>query len=118
MYKILTISRNASLLFQRNDTLAMNGFRVISPRCPEEASALALEQDVDAVVIAHSVEPLSRAHVIQALRQACPKCLIIFLYAHPETGREPLADISLDLTQGPEPLIAALRERLPRASAA
>jgi hypothetical protein len=118
MYNILSISRNTRLLLQRNDSLALAGFRVISPRTPEEAPFLALQQDVDAVVIGHSVEPSNRATLIEAIRKLCPACIVLFVYASPDTEGEPLADVSLDVNGGTEPLIRALRQRLPRQASA
>ena len=114
MYRVLSISRNVSLLLSRNDVLAMAGFTVISPRHPEQASALAVQQSADAIVIGHSVEPSLRQEIIAQLRQACPNCVICFVYAAPDQEGEPLADVSLDVTRGPEPLIVALQKRLPR----
>jgi len=114
MYRIISVSRNVHRLLERSNVLAMAGFSVMSPR-PEEASILAALQQVDAVVIGHSVEASLRQNIISDLRQFCPQCLICFVYAAPETAGEPLADVSLDVTSGPESLIVALQERLPRA---
>ncbi len=112
MYRVLSISRNVRLLLSRNDVLAMAGFSVISPKHPEEAPLLASQEDVDAVVIGHSVDCDLRRNLIAELRRICPGCLICFVYAEPDTTGEPLADLSLDLTRGPEPLVLALEERL------
>jgi hypothetical protein len=115
MYNILTISRNTRLLLGRNDTLALAGFRVVSPRTPEETPFLALQQNVDAVIIGHSVEPEVRRIAIEAIRTLCPHCLIAFVYVG-QPQQEPLADISLDVTRGNEPLVNWLQNRLPRKS--
>jgi hypothetical protein len=116
MYSVLSISQNTRLLLERNDTLAMAGFRVISPRIPEQAPILAVQQDVDAIIVGHSVE--DRGPLIEVLRRVCPGCLIVFVYTAPMKTGEPLADISVDVTHGNNPLIAALQERLPREAAA
>lgn len=117
MYKIVSVSRNTRLLLERNDTLALAGFRVISPRSPEQAPFLAFEQQVDAVVFGHSVEPEIRRTAIGMLRRLCPSCVIAFVYTGKEQ-REPLADCSLDVSRGNEPLIAMLQSRLPKLDAA
>jgi hypothetical protein len=117
MYRVLSTSRNTSLLISRNDVLAMAGFSVISPRSPEQAPSLAAQQSVDAVVIGHSVEPPLRKEIIAAVREAIPECVICFAYAAPDTEGEPLADVSLDVTHGAEPLVLALQQRLPRTTA-
>jgi hypothetical protein len=115
MYSILSVSRNTRRLLERNGTLALAGFRVFSPRTPEEAPCLALEKNVDAVVIGHSVEPPDRAIIIEAIRRVCPECIIVFAYASPDTAGEPLANVSIDVTHGAEPLIDELQNRLPQA---
>jgi len=112
MYRILSVSQNVRLLVSRNDVLAMAGFSVISPRTPDEAVLLAAQEDVDAVIIGHSIPARKRARLIAELRQICPHSLICFVYAFPDTTGEPLADLSIDVTDGPELLVVALQERL------
>jgi len=114
MYRVLSISRNVRLLLDRNSILALAGFSVISPKRPEEAPLLASQETVDAVVIGHSVDSATRKMLIKELRRLCPGCLICFVYAAPESEGEPLADVSLDVTKGPEPLIVFLEDRLPK----
>ena len=99
MYNILSVSRNTRLLLSRNDTLALAGFRVISPRTPEEAPFLALQQDVEAIIVGHSVEPEVRKTLIYAIRHLCPQCLVFFVYVG-ESQEERLADASIDVTAG------------------
>ncbi len=117
MYNILSVSRNTRLLLSRNDTLALAGFRVVSPRTPEEAPFLALQQDVDAVIIGHSVESDVRKTLIYAIRHLCPNCLIYFVFIG-EYQEEPLADASIDVTTGNDPLVRELQRKLPRRTAA
>jgi len=117
MYRILSISRNVRLLLSRNDLLSLAGFSVVSPRHPEQAAILASRERVDALVIGHSIEPHLRKSVIEELRVICPGCLVCFVYTAPDTGGEALADVSLDVTEGTEPLIRYLQEQLPREKA-
>ena len=91
---------------------------MVSPKAPEDAPLLASHEAVDAVVIGHSVDSNTRKSAIAELRRLCPGCLICFVYVLPDEGVEPLADISLDVTNGPEPLIRFLEERLPREKSA
>lgn len=114
LYRILSTSRNVRLLLARNSVLAMAGFSVISPRVPEQAPALAAQERVDAVIIGHSIDIELRRSLIAELRTLCPDCVICFVYQTPDTEGESLADVSLDVTTGPEPLVLALQERLPR----
>ena len=96
----------------------MAGFSVISPRYPEQAPLLAAQEQVDAVIIGHSVDPFVRKSIIHDLRRLCPECMICFVYTAPDTKGEGLADVSLDVTNGPEALVRLLQERLPRNSKA
>ena len=118
MFKILTVSRDTRLLLKRNDTLALAGSRVISPRTPEQAPYLAYEQNVDAVIIGHSVEPHMRQTIIEMLRRLCPDCAIVFVYVGAKQ-EESLADVSLDVSRGSESLLTTLQRRfraeIPRA---
>jgi hypothetical protein len=113
VFKILSVSRNTRRLIERNDILALSGFRVVSPRTPEEAPFLAVQQNVDAVVIGHSVEGARRTAIVEAIRRLCPECMIVFVYRRPNDADEPLADVSVDVTDGPELLVNELRTRLP-----
>ncbi len=112
MFKILSVSRRTRLLIERNESLALSGFRVVSPRMPEEAPFLAVQQNVDAVVIGHSVAPAQRTVLLQAIRGVSPDCLVVFAYTHPDGSDEPMADVAVDVTAGPEPLVKELRSRL------
>ena len=94
--------------------LALAGFTVVSPRTPEEAPLLAAEGRIDAAILGHSVEPEKREALIREIRRISPGCLIVFVYVSPDEATEPLADISLDVTHGPESLIIALYRKLPR----
>ena len=117
MYRILSISRNVRLLLSRNDAISLAGFSVITPRHPEQAAILASQERVDAVVIGHSIEPSLRKSVIDEVRAICPGCLVCYVYTAPDTSGEPLADVSLDVTRGTEPLITYLQKQLPREKA-
>ena len=112
MYRILSVSRNVSLLLQRNDALAIAGFRVFSPKRPEDAPLLLEQQSADAVVIGHSVLATQRRALIRAIRKRRPNVPIFFVYAAPEKMGEPLADLSLDVTSGPQTLVQAIQQRL------
>lgn len=116
MYRIVSVSRNVRLLITRNDALAIAGFSVVSPRSPLEAPLIIAQQHIDAVVIGHSVEPQTRTELIRRIREAQPRMPIYFVYAAPQTTGEPLADVSIDVTKGPQALIAAMQEREMRAA--
>ena len=116
MFRILSVSRNVRLLITRNDALAIAGFSVVSPRNPLEAPLLLAQQHIDAVVIGHSVEPLVRKQLISSIRKISATIPILFVYAAPQTTGEPMADLSIDVTEGPQALIAAMQKRVDRAA--
>jgi hypothetical protein len=68
-------------------------------------------------VIGHSVDSGTREKIISEIRRICPSCLICFVYEGPPIHREPLADVCLDVTAGPEPLVTFLQDRLPERQA-
>ena len=107
--RILSVSRNADLLVKRNDALALAGFAVVSPRSPVDAPSLAVERKVDVVVIGDSVEQMERGAVISAIRRVRPTAPVIFVYATAEPESEPLADVTVNVAHGDEPLITALK---------
>ncbi len=115
--RILSISRNPGLLASRTDALALAGHTGAVPREPREAVFLALLHSFDAVVVGHSVEPETREHLIRRLRDLKPGAPIIFVYKDQKV-EEPLADVSVDVTDGPVPLVTALDKRLRRAQSA
>ena len=116
MYRILSVSRNVRLLITRNDALAIAGYSVVSPREPGDALLIIAQQPIDAVVIGHSVEPILRKQLICELRKLKPGMPILFVYAAPQTTGESMADVSIDVTSGPQALIAAMQDRITRAA--
>ncbi len=116
MYRRLSVSRNVRLLITRNDALAIAGYSVVSPRDPSEAPLIIAQQHIDAVVIGHSVESAIRRQLISHIRKLKRGMPVIFVYAAPQTTGEPLADVSIDVTKGPQALISAMQERIARAA--
>jgi hypothetical protein len=112
--RILSISRNRSLLARRSDALALAGSTVASPYEPDDSVLLFSQQSFDAVVIGHSVEPEIRKVLIAGIRDRRATIPIVFVYTTPDTGEEPLADLSIDITAGPMSLVRALDSRLRR----
>ncbi len=69
-------------------------------------------------VIGDSVEQEIRQVLIAAVRNISPQTPIIFVYTEPERSQEPLADVCVDGTSGPMPLLIALDTRLRREQSA
>jgi hypothetical protein len=109
--RILSVSANTRLLIMRNDTLAVAGYSVVSPKEPEEAAFLLATQRFDVIVIGDSVRQKKRTALISALRSIRDDVPIIFVHAGPNPCIEPLADMSIDVRNGPMALISALQRR-------
>ncbi len=118
MPRILSISRNPRLLTMRDESLALAGYAVASPREPSDAALLLSQGGFDAVVIGDSVEREIRQVIIAAVRNMSPQTPIFFVFTEPERSEEPLADMCVDGTSGPMPLLIALEKRLRRAQSA
>jgi hypothetical protein len=91
---------------------------VASPKRPEDALLLFAQEEFDVVIIGHSVEAATRQPLIAAIRGARPSVPVIFAQAGNPTQKEPLADLSVDVTAGPTPLLVALDELLAKSKAA
>jgi len=113
--RILSISRNRSLLARRSDALALAGYTVASPKEPDDSVLLFSQQTFDAIIIGHSVERETRRVLIAGIRNRRATIPIVFVFTAPDTGEEPLADLSIDITAGPMPLVRALDSRLRKA---
>jgi DNA-binding response OmpR family regulator len=102
--RILSISRNPRSLTMRDETLALAGYTVASPREPDGAVLLLSQRSFDAVVVADSVNLEVRQVLIAAIRKRWPQTPIFFVFAGPEKSQEPLADVRVDVSSGPMPL--------------
>lgn len=110
--RILSVSTDTRLLVMRNDVLAAAGYAVSSPRHPAEALYLLARGGFFAVVIGHSIHPDLRRMIINELRGIDQKVPIVYVYAPPGDAEEPLADLSVDVSD-PVNLVKALEENLP-----
>jgi DNA-binding response OmpR family regulator len=108
MIRILSVSRNTLLLVKRNNALAVAGHSVCSPKTPEDAPLMLAQGDFQAVIIGHSVSPEQRKQIIPVLRKVRSEIPIIFVYASPEPGQEPLADLCVDVADDPAELVKVL----------
>ena len=109
--RILSVSTNTRLLITRNDTLAVAGYSVVSPKEPEEAAFLLATQPFDVIVIADSIRQKKRTALISALRSIRRDVPVIFVHAGPEPCSEPLADMTVDVRSDTMALITALQRR-------
>ncbi len=112
MSRILSVSSDTHLLVTRNVVLAAAGYYVASPKVPQEAASLLAEGNFQAVIIGDSVIPETRRQIILALRGTSSSIPIIFVSASPDSGDESLADVSVDVSGGPLPLVRVLDSQL------
>jgi hypothetical protein len=112
MSRILSVSGDTHLLVTRNHALAAGGYCIASPKLPEDAPLLFAEGNFQAVIIGHSVIPDVRKRIIPSLRKTNSAVPIIFVFSSPESGSEPLADLSVDVSAGPSLLLFVLNARL------
>jgi DNA-binding response OmpR family regulator len=111
MPRILSVSRNPRLLSGRNNALALAGYSVASPKDAEDAAMLFSQEEFDAVIIGHSIEPDVRRELINYFRSWKPTICVVFAYTE-EAEEEALADENVDITAGPTLLLAALAKLL------
>jgi hypothetical protein len=114
----LSISRNPRSLTMRDETLALAGYTVASPREPNDAVLLLSQGSFDAVVVGDSIDFEVRQVLIAAIRSRWPHTPIFFVFTDPQKSEELHADVRVDVTSGPMPLLIALDKRLHRAQSA
>lgn len=105
--KILSVSRDRSILLSRNDALAIAGFSVSSPKQPEEAVHILLTTDIDVIVLGHSIPKSERMMLSEQFREVKPGVPIIVLFDHRPEPNE-AADAFVPVSAGPEVLIGAI----------
>ena len=105
--KILSVSRERSILLSRNGALAIAGFSVSSPRNPEEAIHILRSAKIDVIVLGHSIPKTERMALAAQFRSVKPGVpIIVLLEGKPEEGET--ADAFVPLRAGPEVLIGAI----------
>lgn len=108
---IATLTAHAAQALQRNRLLSAAGYRVITPKSPDDILTLLASQPAVALVVNNSVELAHRQTLLQSVRHANPDLLIIHVYTRGEQQVEPSADLNVDVTD-PTRLVVALEERL------
>jgi hypothetical protein len=111
--RLLSVSRSAPLLIERNDMLAMAGYTVSSPREPLDALILLQRESYLAVLIGHTV-PEHEADVIadKARSLGIPA---IFVY-HGKIRVPEWADLAVEIDSGVGRLLNFLDQRYDIAS--
>ena len=105
--RILSVSRDRTILLSRNDALAIAGFSVSSPKQPEEAVHILLSSEIDVIVLGHSIPKAERMALSEQFRAVKPQVPIVVLFeGQPEEDEQ--ADAFVPLRAGPEVLIGVI----------
>ena len=107
-YTILSLSRDVALLASRNAVLRQAGYNVVTTTKDDEAFAILRENSVDAVVLGDSFAPIERNRFVCAIQAINPKTQVLVIKLSSESAPE--GCISMDSLDGPETLLAKLRQ--------
>lgn len=86
------------------------GFDVISAYGFSDAMEQCREGTFDVVVLGHTLPPKDKTALVTLLRERC-HCSVVSI-RKPGQGKHPDADYSVDSGEGPETLLAAVKEAL------
>ena len=86
------------------------GFDVVSAFGFTDAMAQCRDGKFDVVVLGHTLPPQDKSALVGALRKKCG-CPIVSI-RRPGQSKHPDADYSVDSGEGPEAMLAAVREAL------
>lgn len=108
--RILSISYDESIMKTRHFIFEQAGFEVISAWGFKEAMTQCHDGKFDVVVLGHTLPPQDKTALVSALREKCG-CPIISI-RKPGQSKHPDADYSVDSGEGPEAMLATIREAL------
>jgi CheY-like chemotaxis protein len=102
-YQILCVGQQRQLLALRDTVLRSEGYRVIEAYAADEALSIFASNNIDIVVICHSIPVRIRRRLVLAMKQAQPLTPVIALHEAYDYITE--ADQSVDQLAGPEILL-------------
>jgi hypothetical protein len=109
---ILSSGEDAGLLRTRSLVLQKAGFEVIL-RLPEEALlTLRKRDDIQGVVLCHSIDVDERVELAQQMREVSPKLAIVMMHKVTDTFDASDCDSVVESLVQPEILVAAVRRAL------
>ena len=106
--RILSISYDESILKTRHYIFEQAGFEVASAFGFSDALNQCKEGRFDVVVLGHTLPPQDKTALVSVLRDSCG-CPIVSI-RKPGQSRHPEADYSVEASEGPEAVLAMLRE--------
>ena len=108
--RLLSISYDEAILKTRHYIFERAGFEVTSAWGFSDALAQCKQGDFDLIVLGHTLPPQDKTALVSALREKCD-CPIVSI-RRPGQGKHPDADYSVEASEGPEALLAVIREAL------
>ena len=108
--RVLSISYDESIMKTRHYIFQQAGFDVISAFGFSHAMTLCKDGKFDLVVLGHTLPPHDKTALVNVLRDNC-HCPIVSI-RRPGQGKHPDADHSVDAGEGPEAMLAVVREAL------
>jgi len=108
--RILSISYDDSIMKTRHYIFEQAGFDVVSALGFSDALTLCKDGKFDAVVLGHTLPPQDKTALVSVLHDHC-HCPIVSI-RKPGQGKHPDTDYSVDASEGPEAMLAAVREAL------
>lgn len=108
--RVLSISYDEALLKTRHYIFEKAGFEIVSALGYTEATSLYASEKFDVVVLGHTLPAKDKAALVSVLREAC-KCPVVSIL---RTGipKDPDADYSVSADDGPEAIVATVRQAL------
>lgn len=109
--RILSTSRNATVLRTRNLVLQSGGYEVVTTRDADEFLQLFLDQIFDAVVIGDSIDLDERTRLAGKCQNSKPHVPLIIFFRTPAEAQHllPYAHSLVASLDGPERLLAAVQ---------
>ncbi len=97
-HTIATLTACAAEPMQRIRAMSSTGYRVVTPREPEDILALLSNVPCVALIVNSSVEIGRRDAILRDVRNQFPEILIVHVYTHEGTSIDALSDVNIDAT--------------------
>lgn len=108
--RLLSISYDEALLKTRHYIFQQAGFEVISAYGFTEATALCKEGGFDVVVLGHAMPPRDKTQLLNIVQETC-SCPTVSI-GRPGQAPHQDADYSVDSADGPEAMVAVVKQAL------
>lgn len=109
--RILSTSRNATVLRTRNLVLQSAGYDVTTTRDPKEFTSFIEKESFDAVVMGDSIDLAERVELASKIAALKPNLPLVIFFKTPAEAQQllPYAHSLVGSLDGPERLIAAVQ---------